>query len=177
MQKVESGAPVTIIDHNQAMAAAHAEAYGCKADYPQRAKEEVASGVESGPPIHPARPSEDVLLIGQLAQRCGLSTQSIRFYEREGLIAPERAGTFRVYAEADVRRLEAIVALRRMGVSIVRIREIIDVQSQPEGEERDRQVADLLSGHLAELKRRQETLKDEIAATAGALDKLALPQV
>lgn len=117
------------------------------------------------------------MLIGELARRCGLSTQSIRFYEREGLIAPGRAGSFRVYAESDVRRLEAILALRRMGVSIIRIREIIEVMSRPPSEARDRLVAELLSSHLDELKRRQTALRDEIAATAVALDKLELPPV
>ena len=166
------------VDHNQAMAATYAEKtpYGCRKSDPPPWQGEKGNGVQGEPPERGANPSGEVLLIGQLAQRCGLSTQSIRFYEREGLIAPQRAGKFRVYAEADVRRLETIVALRRMGVSIVRIRDVLEVLARPAGEERDRQVADLLSSHLEELKRRQETLKSEIAATAGALDKLALPQ-
>ena len=126
---------------------------------------------------HPQEADSDVLLIGELARRCGLSTQSIRFYEREGLIAPGRAGSFRVYAAADVRRVEAIVALRKMGVPIVRVREIMGVMSRPASAERDKHLSDLLAFHLDDLKRRQAEIKDEIAATAEALTKFDLPPV
>jgi DNA-binding transcriptional MerR regulator len=112
------------------------------------------------------------MLIGELAQRCGLTTQSIRFYEREGLIAPQRAGKFRVYAPADIRKVETVVALRKMGVPIVRVREIMDVMSRPACPERDRQLTELLAFHLDELKRREDEIRQEIAATADALGKL-----
>ena len=64
-----------------------------------------------------------------------------------------------------------------MGVSIVRIREIIDVMSRPADAARDKQLAALLAFHLDELNAARKRSKDEIAATAEALNRLDLPPV
>ena len=66
--------------------------------------------------------------IQQVERQTGLSAQSIRFYEREGLILPERnpENRYRNYSEGDVRRLQTIVFCRSMGIPISAIRRLLN---------------------------------------------------
>jgi DNA-binding transcriptional MerR regulator len=58
--------------------------------------------------------------IGELAQRIGVSTDTVRFYERAGwLPRPERrANDYRDYAEADVEHLRLLIDLRRLEIPL-----------------------------------------------------------
>ena len=66
--------------------------------------------------------------IQQVEKQTGLTAQSIRFYEREGLILPERnpENRYRNYSESDVRRLQTIVFCRSMGIPISAIRRLLN---------------------------------------------------
>ncbi|MEL7486523.1 MAG: redox-sensitive transcriptional activator SoxR [Pseudomonadota bacterium] len=64
----------------------------------------------------------DLLSIGDLAERTGLSVSAIRFYERKGLVAPIRnAGGQRRFARSDIRRLSFVLIAQRLGFSIAEI--------------------------------------------------------
>ena len=65
--------------------------------------------------------------IGELAQEFSLSPRAIRFYEDQGLLSPERAGTQRVYAKRDRARLKLILRGKRLGFSLADIREFLDL--------------------------------------------------
>jgi MerR family transcriptional regulator, redox-sensitive transcriptional activator SoxR len=67
-----------------------------------------------------------------MAGRTGLTVSAIRYYEAEGLIAPERsrAGQRR-YIRADIRRLSFVLITQRLGFSISQIRKML--ASMPEG--------------------------------------------
>jgi DNA-binding transcriptional MerR regulator len=57
-----------------------------------------------------------------IAKRFGVSAKALRVYERVGLIAPARtAAGWRAYAQADIERLAAIVALKQLGLPLRRI--------------------------------------------------------
>lgn len=58
--------------------------------------------------------------IGQLAQRVGVSTDTVRFYERSGwLPRPSRqANAYREYGEADIAHLRLLVDLRRLEIPL-----------------------------------------------------------
>lgn len=72
------------------------------------------------------------LSIGDLAVRTGLSVSAIRFYERKGLINPDRnAGNQRRYEGSDIRRLSFILIAQQIGLSIEEIRD--DMEKLPEG--------------------------------------------
>lgn len=63
--------------------------------------------------------SSDVLTIGDLARRTGLSVPTIRFYEAKGLIEPLRSGgNQRRYLRADIRRLSFVVIAQKLGLSL-----------------------------------------------------------
>lgn len=65
----------------------------------------------------------DLLSIGQLASRTGLSVSAIRFYETKGLIAPLRnPGGQRRFLRADIRRLSFILIAQQLGFSLQEIR-------------------------------------------------------
>ncbi|MDG2341166.1 MAG: redox-sensitive transcriptional activator SoxR [Paracoccaceae bacterium] len=63
------------------------------------------------------------LTIGQVAERTGLATSAIRYYEEQGLVFPFRndAGQRR-FASADIRRLSFVMVSQSLGFSIAEIR-------------------------------------------------------
>ena len=65
--------------------------------------------------------------ISELAKEFALTTRAIRFYEDEGLIAPTRSGRNRVYGSRERTRLKLILRGKRLGLSLVEIREILDL--------------------------------------------------
>jgi len=67
--------------------------------------------------------------IGQLAARAQLSTDSIRFYEREGLLAPEHRSEsgYRLYTEQAVRRIRFIKHAQECGFALTDIRELLEL--------------------------------------------------
>ncbi|HSE07255.1 MAG TPA: heavy metal-responsive transcriptional regulator [Nocardioidaceae bacterium] len=70
------------------------------------------------------------MLIGELAETVGLPTQTIRFYERKGLLLdPERgANGYRHYDESTLTRLRFINAAQAAGLTLSEIRSIIDLR-------------------------------------------------
>lgn len=61
--------------------------------------------------------------ISQVAQRFGLESHTLRFYEKEGIIDPGRTGSgIRTYSEEDVHRLEMIMCLKATGMPIREIK-------------------------------------------------------
>jgi DNA-binding transcriptional MerR regulator len=72
--------------------------------------------------------------ITELTREFGVSTRTLRFYEDEGLINPERRGRTRLFRPADRRLIQEILRGRRIGFTIAEIREIIRVYKDPPGE-------------------------------------------
>ena len=72
--------------------------------------------------------------ITELTREFGVSTRTLRFYEDEGLIHPERRGRTRLFRPADRRLIQEILRGRRIGFTISEIREIIQVYRDPPGE-------------------------------------------
>ena len=65
--------------------------------------------------------------VNQLAEQLGITPRAIRFYEVKGLIAPRRAGTTRVFDRRDRARLMLVLRGKRLGFSLARIREFLDL--------------------------------------------------
>ena len=74
--------------------------------------------------------AQDVLTIGDLANRTGLSVSAIRFYEEKGLVASTRnAGGQRRFMRSDIRRLSFVLIAQQLGFTIEQIRQ--QLQSLP----------------------------------------------
>lgn len=65
--------------------------------------------------------------IGELAEEFGLTLRSIRHYEDEGLLAPERDGQQRVYGRRDRARLSLICRGKRLGFSLPEIKDFLNL--------------------------------------------------
>ena len=80
----------------------------------------------------------------------GITKKNIRFYEEQGLLAPDRAENgYREYGQADVDRLMQIKLLRKLGVPIEEIKRIFQGSIH---------LDDSLDRHLDELERKKENL-------------------
>lgn len=117
-------------------------------------------------------PQDGFLFIGELAKLTGTDPKTIRFYERVELISPPRHGRFRTYLASDVRRLKNILTLRRLGVPIAQIREILDMLAAEEDVLSSEKAVSFLKQHLDLLKNRQDELSLQIQKTSSALDSL-----
>ena len=71
--------------------------------------------------------------IRQLTKEFGVTARTLRFYEDEGLIAPERRGQTRIYSSRDRARIILILRGRRVGFSLAEIREILDLYKVGDG--------------------------------------------
>jgi MerR family copper efflux transcriptional regulator len=73
------------------------------------------------------------MTIGQLAEKSGIGVESIRFYERRGLIVqPERPGSgFRRYPEDVLSRLQFIRGAKDLGFSLREIAELLALRRHP----------------------------------------------
>ena len=68
--------------------------------------------------------SSDLLTIGELARRTGLSVPTIRFYEEKRLVEPLRTGgNQRRFLRADIRRVSFILIAQKLGLSLAEIGE------------------------------------------------------
>lgn len=69
---------------------------------------------------------EDLVQIGELAKRLGITTRTIRYYEEIGLmVAPERlGGGTRMYNKEDILRLKFILKIKDLGISLNEMQEL-----------------------------------------------------
>lgn len=100
----------------------------------------------------------ELFTIGELASAFALSPRAIRFYEDQGLLAPERAGTQRIYTKRDRARLQLILRGKRLGFSIADIREFLDLYDA-DGTNR-RQMAMTLERTRARIADLEQQLED-----------------
>lgn len=91
--------------------------------------------------VVPPRPGRDMFSITDLSEEFGVTARALRFYEDEGLIAPARRGTQRLYSHRDRARLAWILRGKRVGFSLSAIREMIDLYDAGDGRRHQRQVA------------------------------------
>jgi MerR family redox-sensitive transcriptional activator SoxR len=110
------------------------------------------------------------ITIGQLAQRSGLATSALRFYESKGLIRSERtAGNQRRYRRAMLRRVATIRAAQAVGLSLEEIAETL--AALPFDQVADRRDWERLSSAWREdLDRRiarLEALRDDLSGCIG----------
>ena len=74
---------------------------------------------------------QGVYAISVAAQLCGLHPQTLRVYEREGLVDPDRTpGGTRLYSGQDVQKLREIATLTDTGINIAGIKHILELQDE-----------------------------------------------
>ena len=84
------------------------------------------------PPSRAPRPERPAsLTITELAQEFDITPRAIRFYEAMGLLQPTRAGRNRVYTQRDRTRLKLTLRGKRLGLSLLEIRGLVDMYESP----------------------------------------------
>ena len=80
------------------------------------------------------KPDQKYVMISVVAERYAIHPQTLRLYEREGLLKPTRsAGNTRLYDEEAIRRLEIILTLTRdLGVNLAGVEVILNMREQME---------------------------------------------
>lgn len=110
------------------------------------------------------------LTIGQLAKRTGANIETVRYYERIGLLPQAlRRGRYRTYDWADVSRLGFVRRSRELGFSIKEVRALLDLAAG--GHESCADARNLAAIHLrevrsriADLRRMERVLADTVRA-------------
>src|SRR6266702_7121484 len=76
------------------------------------------------------RRADGYVMISVIAERYNIHPQTLRLYEREGLIKPARtSGNTRLYGESEIRKLEMSLALTRdLGVNLASIEVMLNMQ-------------------------------------------------
>jgi MerR family transcriptional regulator/heat shock protein HspR len=101
------------------------------------------------PRVGPKHRTEEraVYIISVAAELAGVHPQTLRIYERKGLLSPKRtSGNTRRYSERDIARLQAIQDLtQRRGVNLAGVKMIMEMQAE-----------------LEELRRRTRELQEEV---------------
>lgn len=103
------------------------------------------------------------LTIGKLAAAGGVGVETIRFYQRKGLLkTPARDSGFRHYGPEDVRRLRFIKQAQTAGFTLEEIRELLALDAS-EDRSRARELArarvEALNAKIAELQRARDALQ------------------
>ncbi|MGZ7443260.1 MerR family transcriptional regulator [Paenibacillus sp. TH7-28] len=99
--------------------------------------------------------------IGELTERAGVTQRTVRYYESIGLLpSGEREGNgHHYYTEETVARLRKIDQLKKLGLSLEEIRDIIELYfTDPSGVQPKRKVLGLLRQHLADTDEKLEAL-------------------
>ena len=104
-----------------------------------------------------AKRSKAAYMISAVAEQYSLHPQTLRMYEREGLLKPSRSeGNTRLYTDEDVERLEVILQLtRELGVNLAGVEIILNMREKME--EMQRQIEQFVSSLNSEIAHRVRT--------------------
>ena len=114
------------------------------------------------------RPDDGELLasVSDLAAELGITARTLRFYEDQGLIAPRRVGSTRVYSNRERARMILILRGKKLGFSIREIKDYLDLyDADPQHETQTRAL-------LAKIGQRRRQLEDQRDAIEQALQGL-----
>jgi MerR family copper efflux transcriptional regulator len=109
------------------------------------------------------------LKIGRLAKQVGIGIETVRFYERQGLIEPppRTDSNYRIYPEEEVARLRFIKRAKNLGFTLNEIKELLFILHNPNATK-----ADVKDRTLANIKEIQEKISD-LTRIKTALEHLA----
>ena len=110
--------------------------------------------------------------IRQLTKEMGVTSRTLRHYEDEGLLAPERQGQSRIYSPRDRARLVLILRGRRVGFSLAEMREILDLyNSEDHGVAQFQHSKKKFAERIVALEAQRKDIDESIAELKLALTK------
>lgn len=122
---------------------------------------------------------EKPMSIGSLSQKAGVHIETIRYYEREGILPKARRteGGHRFYREADVKRLGFIRRSRDLGFTIKEIRSLLSLVDI--GDYTCAQIHDLTVQHVDEVRKKIADLRkmeQVLSAMVAQCNRGAIPE-
>ncbi|HEX7069969.1 MAG TPA: MerR family DNA-binding protein [Rhodothermales bacterium] len=114
------------------------------------------------------------LTTGEVAEQAGVNLQTVRYYERRGLLpAPPRASSgYRQYDSEYVRRIRFIKRAQELGFSLGEVAELLSLRADPEADRSDVRTKSVdklaeIDRKIADLQRMKATLAHLVAACDG----------
>ena len=114
------------------------------------------------------------MMIGTVAREAGVNLDTIRYYERRGLLPepPRRPSGYRVFDDDTVRRVRFIKRAQELGFTLNEIRDLMDLRLTPEAsccDVRDKAAAKIASiaAKIQQLRSMRAALKGLMAACSG----------
>ncbi len=108
--------------------------------------------------------------ITELAREFDITPRAIRFYEDQGILSPTRSGASgltRVYSSRDRTRLKLTLRGKRLGLSLLQVRELIDMYESPkDAAAQARRFLTVLAQHRAALEQQREDIQVTLAEIA-----------
>jgi Hg(II)-responsive transcriptional regulator len=115
------------------------------------------------------------LRIGEVAQKSGVGVETIRFYERKGLLhAPVRkASGYRQYQEADVSRIHFIKRAKVLGFTLNEIQELLELSGNDSSDRKDvrakvKTKIGAVESKISDLVRIRDSLTDLVSRCHGS---------
>ncbi|HEX2904269.1 MAG TPA: MerR family transcriptional regulator [Jatrophihabitans sp.] len=123
--------------------------------------------------------------IGEVAERTGLSINTIRHYDQAGLVTPSARtpGGFRLYTHTDIERLLVIRRMKPLGFTLEQMRQLLEITGEltapeaPAGD-RGRELRAMVRHYRELVEQRRRTLSKELAFAeefGATLDSLVSP--
>jgi len=109
----------------------------------------------------------ETLRIGEVAGQAGVNVQTLRFYERRGLLPepPRRASGYREYAPESVRRVRFIKRAQELGFTLAELEDLLRLREDPDIPCRQvRATAESKIAHIEEKMRRLRAMRAALAA-------------
>lgn len=115
-----------------------------------------------------------LLTIGEVARRSGFSIKALRFYERRGLLPPSGLSPsgYRLYSEADLRRLDFIRQAKALGLALDQVRDLVSAAREQSCSMTRPRLLSVLDERIRQTARQIETLtrlKKELERRRGVL--------
>jgi DNA-binding transcriptional MerR regulator len=107
--------------------------------------------------------NEDHMQISDLAETLGITTRTIRLYEKMGLVEPPKRtdGKVRYYEKKDIKRFKFVLKVKELGLSLEEMKELADLfdKEQKIPDKIMPRLIELLEGHLHNIKQKISTLQ------------------
>lgn len=124
---------------------------------------------------------DDYFTIGRLARAAGVNVETVRYYQRVGLLTepPKPREGYRVYTREAVDRIKFIKQAKKLGFNLKEISELLDLGDGHCGDVRRKaeQKRDRIAAQIADLQRLRATLDTLINACASGKDPTHCPIV
>jgi Cu(I)-responsive transcriptional regulator len=124
------------------------------------------------------------LTIGRLSKQVGMSSDTIRFYEVRGMLAPPRRGEsgYRIYPESAINRLKFIRLAKGLGFTLDELKEMLELRDNPRADkadvkQRSAEKIEVIDKKILDLTRMRQALEQLSASCDGTGPLIECPIV